>query len=182
MRFDSLIADSPTATPCNPEALLHLQLHLTYRAIHERPGPDVSGLIMGIPDVCPRRASRYRSRPRRPSTPCPSCMVGCGAGSSSSHIQLSKAVGGQSSADHDMRKNRYHKVSSRSHLDAFIHTGSCCIHTTTHTPERESQGREGGPPERARGREHDSPSNLLLESKARTVCIHSRSVNAASLT
>ena len=54
--------------------------------------------------------------------------------------------------------------------------------TTTHnTRPRESPRvgtREGGPPERARGAESTTPpSNLLLESKARTVRIHSRSVN-----
>ena len=64
--------------------------------------------------------------------------------------------------------------------------GSCCIHTTTHTPERESQGREGGPPvrhQKEHGAERTTPSsNLLLESNARTVHIHSRFVNAASFT
>ena len=35
-------------------------------------------------------------------------------------------------------------IRSRSHLDAFNRIGSCCIHTTTHTPERKSPSWRGG--------------------------------------
>ena len=43
------------------------------------------------------------------------------------------------------RDNKYSiRCKTPSHLDAFNRIGSCCIHTTTHTPERKSPSWRGG--------------------------------------
>ena len=77
---------------------------------------------------------------------------------------------------------------SLSHLDAFIHIGSCCIHTTTHTIERErvpgsGLGRAGHQKERRADREHDSRliPPQICSLRLCTVHIHSRSVNKCCL-
>jgi len=61
-----------------------------------------------------------------------------------------------------------------SHLDAFIHKG-VVVFTPRHTHQRERVPGSGGRATRkSEGRGHDTPPhNLLLESKARTVHIHS---------